>query len=158
MNDLLQRALNGEDIKSIVEAPTPQSTPILVDKFTVLYDPPTPGRAFRNCLNCSMWITTKQCMIHKKDQEVLSEDICGLYVYGSPMDKYVTHAGTRPYLPEHSGLENVPGGTACINCSRYTGSKTGKAGICQIMKPTDNKVDSMGCCTGWEPIPVEDNE
>lgn len=159
MNKLLLKVLQGEDVADVVEQSktiAPLSTPILLTKGALLYDPPTPGRAFRNCLNCFMWVTTKLCTIHKKAQEILDDDICGYYIYGTPIPKWIDHPGIRAVLPEHSGLENVQGGTACINCKHYAGAKTGKMGICKIMDPVDNKVDSMGCSAGWEPLEKED--
>jgi hypothetical protein len=105
----------------------------------------------KSCGNCSAWADRDQrCVIHKADQEIVADEICGYHVFGTPQLFYVQEpAGALD--PRLSGLELVIGGASCDTCRYYDG------GNCvAVADPVTNRpptrVDALGCCTRWARI------
>jgi len=118
----------------------------LPEPWGVLYSPPNKNGERKSCGNCFAWSQDKRCLIHDRDLEVTTDQICGYHVFGKPLWKWVNR-GVQPLDPALTGLVRVPGGTSCDICMWF------ENGMCLAVRGPDGnpaKVQDKGCCARWE--------
>jgi hypothetical protein len=102
-----------------------------------------------------MFVKTKQCVIHDKDQVVEPTDVCGYWVGGAPMDEWMDHPGIEPVETRFSGLNPAPAeGTKCYNCKFFQGFSKSMGKCKQITSDQEvgnlAQVHANGCCAAWK--------
>lgn len=130
--------------------------PILPTLADILYVTPRPDRARRICGNCTFWSSEDwRCEVHAANVRILSRDVCGYWVGGTPQLRRKKRTRLEPVSPKYSGLMLAPFGTACDNCRWYEGRR-GRDGRGRCMAARDEKdlqgprVAARGCCARWE--------
>jgi hypothetical protein len=122
-----------------------------------LYRHPNPDGSRKSCASCIMWVSKEdRCVIHPKDLHIDSDQMCGYYVYGQPLENWIDHAGIMPVTPDLSGLRMAGPGVACASCKFYT-YRDENTGFCRgISDPKTRKppvqVESRGWCARYEGI------
>lgn len=122
-----------------------------------LYAEPNPDGTTKRCENCLLWITEHQaeCVIHAPEVFVGPDFICGYHVFGPPYPAREDDGEGIAFVdPELSGLEQVPGGTACEVCSHYDPMNITQ-GYCHAVDSAEEPgspavVAPKGCCNMWE--------
>lgn len=123
-----------------------------IDRSAFLYlSPKDDSKQFAQCGTCALFLPTKQrCGIYDKDDRVVANASCGLYIAGQPNDNQpITNAVT----PEESGY--VKGQVRCENCSWFDGQST-----CELFVELNEKlsdvfdldvtVEAKGCCNAFQ--------
>lgn len=124
-----------------------------IDRSAFIYlDPQGKKEEFAQCGTCVAFLPgKKRCGYFGKNDEVVANASCGLYVHGKPHDDQpIINAVT----PKEAGY--VLGQVRCENCTWYVNSK------CELFEKLnqqlpdifdcDPAVDAQGCCNGWQPI------
>ena len=104
---------------------------------------------FAQCSTCQLFMPgKKRCGIFGKDDLVVANASCGLYIQGKPHDDQPIQGLVTP---EQAGY--VKGQVRCENCSWYHDKK------CELFQNLDEKmpdtfkldteVDPKGCCNAW---------
>ena len=147
---LIREVAEGEEPFAPFSPPPP--TPV-----EVLYVPQ--GRfSPKSCNNCMLWAYEEQaCDIHPLDVEVTKNHICGYWVGGIPHAWKQRSAEDTEFLPPAlTGLERVPGGTACRTCRWYSGPQEGRGRCLSVRDPetiidhSPAHVEAGGCCNRWQ--------
>ena len=122
-----------------------------IDRSAFLYlDPVEPEDEFAQCSTCYHFLPGKQrCSLFGKNDKVIADASCGLYINGEPHDDQEI---TNWITPKQAGY--VLGQVRCENCYHYEDSKCMLFDyINEKMSDTfdlDVNVDSKGCCNGWQ--------
>ena len=124
-----------------------------IDRSAFIYlDPQGNKKEFAQCGTCVAFLPDKKrCAFFGKNDEVVANASCGLYVHGKPHDDQpIINAVT----PKDAGY--VLGQVRCENCTWYVDKK------CELFEKLneslpdifdcDPDVDAQGCCNGWQPI------
>lgn len=109
------------------------------------------SKQFAQCGTCALFLPTKQrCGIYHKDDRVVANASCGLYIAGGPKDNQPI---TNVVTPEESGY--VKGQVRCENCSWFDGDST-----CDLFVKLndtlgdifdiDPTVEAKGCCNAFQ--------
>jgi hypothetical protein len=104
---------------------------------------------FAQCSTCDLFLPgKKRCGIFGKNDVVVANASCGLYIQGQPHDDQPIQ---DVVTPDEAGY--VIGQVRCENCSWY------KKGKCELFAMLDDKmsdtfklgadVDPKGCCNAW---------
>lgn len=115
-------------------------------KAQVAYSPPNPDESRKSCSNCHLWVTTKSCLIHKKDIYIPANAICVYHLFGKPKDEWID-LKVEPISAELSGLSVVPDGTSCDTCKAFDDGKS----KCKALDSDNDHVKPKGCCGMWTP-------
>lgn len=123
-----------------------------IDRSAFLYMAPKGDeKQFAQCGTCTLFLPTKQrCGIYHKDDRVVANASCGLYISGEPKDNQPI---TNVVTPEESGY--YKGQVRCENCSWFDGEST-----CELyvelnenlsdVFDLDIKVEPKGCCNAFQ--------
>lgn len=116
----------------------------------IYLEPKGDSEQFAQCGTCVMFMPgKKRCSIFGRNDKVVANASCGLYVHGEPHDDQdITDAVT----PEQAGY--VLGQVRCENCSWY------REGRCELFAKLmqdlpdifdlDIDVEPMACCNAWQ--------
>ena len=133
----------------IVEAKS--STDDRVHRDTFLYmDPKGDKNNFAQCGTCFMFMPGKErCSIFGKNDRVIAQASCALYVNGEPTDD---QAWKTAVTPKQAGY--VEASVRCENCVAFK-----KPNKCSFFAALNEKmpdyfalnetVDAKGCCNAW---------
>jgi hypothetical protein len=123
--------------------PKPSAPPQLSN---VLYSPPVPGGARRNCLNCT---------IMDRVEPISGRHVCGHHLFGAPSKIKGEFPGLAPVDPKYSGLILAKDGVACENCEHFS-SLEDEDGVCAavLKKKKPAHVHPKGRCNMWTPVLV----
>lgn len=123
-----------------------------IDRSTFLYlSSRDDGEQLGQCSTCSLFLPTKQrCGIYSKDDRVVANASCGLYIQGQPNDKQPI---TNVVTPEESGY--IKGQVRCENCSWFDGQSTCDffVKLNQTLGDVfdlDTRVQPKGCCNAFQ--------
>lgn len=138
-----------------VSNPEPAPLPFA---WGVLYRNPNPDGTRMRCARCIMFVSGEnRCVIHSRDVEVLPTDVCGYFVFGEPMKKWMDHPGMQPVMPELSGLRDAGSGVSCGNC-RYFQPQNAEQGLCLAVAKEDRMppqpVAALGWCARYESMSI----
>lgn len=137
------------DLIQLIEQAQSSGDKILRDAF--LYLPPKGDPdTFAQCGSCGMFIPEAQrCWLFGKDDEVIADASCGLYIQGKPNNDQEPQ---NKVTPEQAGY-NL-GQVRCENC------RWGDDGTCKLYEQLnqqlpeifdlDTKINSNGCCNAWQ--------
>jgi hypothetical protein len=122
-----------------------------IDRSAFIYlNPKGDKTQFAQCGTCVAFMPGKErCGFFGKDDKVVANASCGLYVHGKPHDDQpITNAVT----PSAAGY--VLGQVRCENCTWYVDKK------CELFEKLnksmpdvfdcDPAVAELGCCNGWQ--------
>ena len=118
----------------------------------VLYVGPSKDGAAKNCMNCALWVTSQNCIVHGRDQVIGPDMVCGHHVAGRPRAEWLQLEGIEPVDPKTSGLEKAENGSACESCGFFLPGTEFGGGCSGVIdeKASDLKVSPKGCCSRWE--------
>jgi hypothetical protein len=141
------------DMKKLIAIAEGKSTAApKTDRSAFLYLNPDPNiKDFAQCGTCFMFMPEKQrCSIFGKNDKVVAEGSCGLYVYGKPYDDQLIR---NAVTPKEAGY--VEHKVRCENCSWF--NKPNKCGLFQSLNEKmpdvfrlNETVEPRGCCNGWQ--------
>lgn len=118
----------------------------------VLYVPPLPDKARKNCSNCCMFVTSGSCQLHGPKTKISPQAVCGYWVGGKPRPQRLL-VDVDYVNPSLSGLDIVKGGTSCDTCKWFEAAQPGK-GTCHGVRNESGSglasVEARGCCARWE--------
>jgi hypothetical protein len=141
------------DMKRLIEIVEAKGTSMpKIDRSAFLYLDPDPNiKDFAQCGSCFMFMPGKQrCSIFGKNDKVIANASCGLYVYGKPYDDQLIRDAVTP--KEAGYVEHK---VRCENCSWF--NKPNKCGLFESLNDKmsdvfklDEKVEARACCNGWQ--------
>jgi hypothetical protein len=121
-----------------------------IGRWAFLYlESKTPIDQFAQCSTCELFLPGRErCGIFGKNDKVVANASCGLYIQGKPHDDQPIQ---DIVTPEESGY--VLGQVRCENCSWF------KNGTCDLFAMLNEKipdtfelgstVSPQGCCNAW---------
>lgn len=134
--------------------------PVRLTLAATLYTGANPDRTRKLCENCMFWLGAEraECFLHDAAVTTTAEHVCGYHIFGAPQPE-LRRENAAPLDPTTSGLDLVPGGTSCGNCSSFQIGKGEQYGTCRALYDADTLdddgdpahplVDAMGCCGAW---------
>lgn len=115
-----------------------------------LYAGPNPDGTRKRCGNCVQYATRERsCYLHDPKLVIEANEVCGYFVFGSPMEEFQSRVQMEPLDPEMSGLVETKEGASCDLCAHYDD------GACRAVRGSGEhhddlqRVDPKGCCTRW---------
>lgn len=128
-----------------------QSESHRLDRSAFIYLDPTGEKStFAQCGSCTFFMPGKErCSLYGKEDRVVADASCGVYVQGKPHDdqKFL-----NKFTPKNSGY--VLGQVRCENCGWF------EDGVCHLFRKLnqhmadvwdlDEKVKPQGCCNAWQ--------
>lgn len=111
-----------------------------------------PTTQFAQCATCQLFMPNKQrCSIFGKDDVVVANASCGLYIQGTPHDDQEI---TSVVTPEQAGY--VDGQVRCENCIWFN-PEPSTCGLFEDLNKAmpdvwalEEKVDAKACCNAWQ--------
>jgi hypothetical protein len=123
-----------------------------IDRSAFIYlDPTGKKEEFAQCGTCIHFMPgKKRCNIYSKDDKVVANASCGLYVQGKPNDD---QEFLNVVTPKESGY--VLGQVRCENCDHFDGKKTCvlfeklNESLPELFK-LNTTVEPLGCCNAQQ--------
>jgi len=137
------------DLASLMEAA--QGGGRKIDRSAFIYlEPKGSGRDFAQCKTCFMFMPGKErCGIFGRDDRVIADASCGLYVKGEPSDDQEIRGSVTPKAAGY-----VEGQVRCENCSWYVNGECELFAMLSQRMPDafdlDPNVKAKGCCNAWQ--------
>ncbi len=139
------------DIREYIKIVEQSSQGSKIDRSAFLYmDPKDPEDTFAQCATCFHFLpNAERCLLFGKNDKVVAEASCALYVHGTPADDREI---INSVSPEEAGY--YVGQVRCENCSWF--NKDSTCGLYQELNKLkdifnlDTKVNPKGCCNGFQ--------
>lgn len=127
-----------------------KGTSTKLDRSTFIYLPPKGDKnKFAQCATCIAFMPEKQrCAWFGKNDKVIAEASCALYVHGKPNDDQKIIASVTPKQAAY-----VEADVRCENCHYVKGDqctlfKKLNSALPEIFK-LDTKIEDKACCNAW---------
>lgn len=136
------------------EGPDDPKVAPLPEMSEVLYVEPAPGGVRRRCANCVFWASAQNlCALLEPKEEVGADNVCGMYVFGTPLKRKMDLPGLQALNPRLTGLIKTSRGSACENCEWFK-PEDDETGTCVAVmrKKKPATVHPKGCCSRWVQI------
>ena len=139
------------EIISLLEASNGNSRKLDTSAFLYL-EQVIPTTQFAQCATCQLFMPgNERCSIFSKDDVVVANASCGLYVQGTPSDDQEI---TGVVTPKQAGY--VDGQVRCENCIWFN-PEPSTCGLFEDLNkamPTvwdlEEKVEAKACCNAWQ--------
>ena len=139
------------DMRKLIDLLEAKQSGNKLDTSAFIYLDPK-GKDFAQCSTCNNFLPNKKrCSIFGKNDEVVANASCGLYVHGQPHDDQKIISAVTP---KEAGY--VLGQVRCENCSWFNTEKS-TCGLFDLLNKADKDVFDMninvkpkGCCNAWQ--------
>lgn len=139
------------DIRDIIKLLEAKDTSPKIDRSAFIYLKPRGDKnQFAQCGTCVAFLPGKQrCAWFGKNDKVIAEASCSLYVHGTPNDDQKI---INSVTPKDAGY--VEGKVRCENCTHVKGSNCSLYQKLNQELPElfdlDDKIEDKACCNAWQ--------